>query len=618
MMSLLTATKSTASAASSVINNPIAMNASVVKTDENLDILRHDTAHLLAQSVKELYPDAQVAIGPAIENGFYYDFAFAEPLSTDALPLIEQRMREIVERADSITREEWTRDQAMDFFSQCHERFKVDLIQRIPEHETLTVYRQGQFTDLCRGPHVDNTGKIGKAFKLLKLTGAYWQGDQNQPMLQRIYGTVWPTQTELDSHLKQLQEAELRDHRRLGKEMDLFHFQEQAPGSVFWHAKGWRLFKRLIGYLRQRQTAAGYEEINTPDVMDIALWEASGHWEKFGEHMFTTQTPDQRVFALKPMNCPGGVQVFKQGLRSYRQLPLRLAEFGKVHRYEPSGALHGLMRVRSFTQDDAHIFCSEQQITQESLSICELILSIYSDFGFHDIRIKFSDRPPQRVGSDAVWDQAEQALIQAMQTSGLPYTHNPGEGAFYGPKLEFVLRDAVGRDWQCGTLQVDLNLPARLGAYYIDADGNKQTPVMLHRALFGSLERFTGILLEHYAGWLPFWLAPLQVVVAPIVNLTEAYALEVAEQLTSAGLTVETDLRNEKIGYKIREHSLAKVPLLIVIGQREMQDGQVTLRWLHGGHQQTLPMAEALTELTGQNQYPSNLSGKQTGHPENP
>ncbi|OQW78720.1 MAG: threonine--tRNA ligase [Proteobacteria bacterium ST_bin11] len=594
------------------------MNSPVIKTDEDLDTLRHDTAHLLAQAVKELYPDTQVAIGPAIENGFYYDFAFAEQVSTDILPIIERRMREIVERADLITREQWSRDQAMAFFSQCNERFKVDLIKRIPEHETISVYRQGQFTDLCRGPHAADTGQIGLAFTLLKLTGAYWQGDHNQPMLQRIYGTVWPTQTELDSHLKQLQEAELRDHRRLGKEMDLFHFQEQAPGSVFWHAKGWRLFQRLIGYLRQRQTSAGYEEINTPDVMDIALWEASGHWEKFGEHMFTTQTPDERVFALKPMNCPGGVQVFKQGLRSYRQLPLRLAEFGKVHRYEPSGALHGLMRVRSFTQDDAHIFCSEQQITQESLSICELILSIYRDFGFHDIRIKFSDRPPQRVGSDAVWDQAEQALIQAMQTSGLPYTHNPGEGAFYGPKLEFVLRDAVGRDWQCGTLQVDLNLPARLGAYYIDADGNKQTPVMLHRALFGSLERFTGILLEHYAGWLPFWLAPLQVVVAPIVSQTEAYALEVAEQLTSAGLTVETDLRNEKIGYKIREHSLAKVPLLIVIGQWEMQDGQVTLRWLHGGAQQILPLAQALTELTGQNQYPSYLSDKQTGHPEYP
>ncbi|QPK61484.1 threonine--tRNA ligase [Methylomonas sp. LL1] len=594
------------------------MNALVVKTEDNLETLRHDTAHLLAQAVKELYPDTQVAIGPAIENGFYYDFAFAEPVSTDALPLIEQRMRDIVERADSITREQWSRDQAMVFFSLSNEPFKTELIARIPEHEPISIYRQGQFTDLCRGPHGADTGQIGLAFKLLKLTGAYWQGDHKQPMLQRIYGTVWPTQTELDSYLKQLQEAELRDHRRLGKEMDLFHFQEQAPGSVFWHTKGWRLFQRLIGYLRQRQTAAGYQEINTPDVMDIAMWEASGHWEKFGEHMFTTQTPDERVFALKPMNCPGGVQVFKQGLRSYRQLPLRLAEFGKVHRYEPSGALHGLMRVRSFTQDDAHIFCSEQQITQESLNICELILSIYRDFGFHDIRIKFSDRPPQRVGSDTVWDQAEQALIQAMQTSGLPYTHNPGEGAFYGPKLEFVLRDAVGRDWQCGTLQVDLNLPGRLGASYIDADGNKQTPVMLHRALFGSLERFTGILLEHYAGWLPFWLAPLQVVVAPISEQTEAYALEVAEQFHSVGLTVESDLRNEKIGYKVREHSLAKVPLLIVVGQREMQDGQVTLRWLHGGHQQNLPLAQAVTELAEQNRFPSCLSTDRTGQVENP
>ncbi|MCQ8128004.1 threonine--tRNA ligase [Methylomonas rivi] len=593
------------------------MTSSADQTEDSLDTLRHDTAHLMAQAVKELYPDTQVAIGPAIENGFYYDFAFAEPLSVDALLVIEQRMRDIVERADPITREQWSREQAIAFFSQCNECFKLKLITRIPEHETISVYRQGQFTDLCRGPHGADTGQIGLAFKLLKLTGAYWQGDHTQPMLQRIYGTVWPTQTELDCHLKQLGEAELRDHRRLGREMDLFHFQEQAPGSVFWHAKGWRLFQRLIGYLRQRQTAAGYQEINTPDVMDIGLWQASGHWEKFGEHMFTTQTPDERVFALKPMNCPGGVQVFKQGLRSYRQLPLRLAEFGKVHRYEPSCALHGLMRVRSFTQDDAHIFCSEQQITQESLAICELILSIYRDFGFHDIRIKFSDRPAQRVGGDAVWDQAEQALIQAMQTSGLPYTHNPGEGAFYGPKLEFVLRDAMGRDWQCGTLQVDLNLPDRLGASYIDADGNKQTPVMLHRALFGSLERFTGILLEHYAGWLPFWLAPLQVVVAPISEQTETYALEVAEQLNSAGLTVETDLRNEKIGYKIREHSLAKVPLLIVVGQREMQDGHVTLRWLHGGHQQTLPLAQALIELAAQNRYPSSLHTIDSRHVEN-
>lgn len=583
---------------------------SVIETD--LETLRHDCAHLLAQAVKELYPAAQVAIGPAIEHGFYYDFAFPEPLTADELPAIEQRMREIVNRREPIRREEWTRAQAGEFFAAADERFKQELLAAIPEGETISVYRQGEFTDLCRGPHGGDTGQIGLAFKLLKLAGAYWRGDHRQPMLQRIYGTAWPTQIELNGYLKQLEEAELRDHRRLGRDMDLFHFQEQAPGSVFWHPKGWRLFQRLIDYLRQRQTTAGYQEINTPDVVDIGLWQDSGHWEKFGEHMFTTQTPDERVFALKPMNCPGGVQVFKQGLRSYRQLPLRLAEFGKVHRYEPSGALHGLMRVRSFTQDDAHIFCSEQQITQESLTICELILSIYRDFGFHDIRIKFSDRPPQRVGSDAVWDQAEQALIQAMQTSGLPYTHNPGEGAFYGPKLEFVLRDAVGRDWQCGTLQVDLNLPTRLGAYYIDADGNKQTPVMLHRALFGSLERFTGILLEHYAGWLPFWLAPLQVVVAPISEQTEAYALDVANRLSGAGLTVASDLRNEKIGYKIREHSVAKVPLLIVVGQREMQDGQVTLRWLHGGHQQTLPLAQAVAELTRQNRFPSGKSNNET------
>ncbi|EIC27970.1 MULTISPECIES: threonine--tRNA ligase [Methylomicrobium] len=591
-------------------------NQSAIETD--LETLRHDCAHLLAQAVKELYPAAQVAIGPAIEQGFYYDFAFPRPLTADELPAIEQRMREIVGRREPIRREAWSRAQADAFFAAAGERFKQALLATIPEGETISVYRQGEFTDLCRGPHGEDTGQIGLAFKLLKLAGAYWRGDHCQPMLQRIYGTVWPTQTELDSHLKQLEEAELRDHRRLGRDMDLFHFQEQAPGSVFWHPKGWRLFQRLIDYLRQRQTAAGYQEINTPDVMDIGLWQASGHWEKFGEHMFTTRTPDERVFALKPMNCPGGVQVFKQGLRSYRQLPLRLAEFGKVHRYEPSGALHGLMRVRSFTQDDAHVFCSEQQITQESLAICELILSIYRDFGFHDIRIKFSDRPLQRVGSDAVWDQAEQALIQAMQASGLPYTHNPGEGAFYGPKLEFVLRDAVGRDWQCGTLQVDLNLPGRLGASYIDADGNKQTPVMLHRALFGSLERFTGILLEHYAGWLPFWLVPLQIVVAPISEPTEAYALAVADRLSHAGLTVESDLRNEKIGYKIREHSVAKVPLLIVVGQREMQDGQVTLRWLHGGRQQTLLLAQAVAELALQNQYLSSLSGKQTGHLENP
>ncbi|MCQ8117574.1 threonine--tRNA ligase [Methylomonas rosea] len=584
------------------------MNAISPKTEDFLNTLRHDAAHLLAEAVTELYPEVLVAIGPAIENGFYYDFAFAEALTAEALPVIEQRMRDIVARAEVIRREEWSREQAIDFFTRSQQRFKLELIARIPEHEAISVYRQGQFTDLCRGPHLESTAEIGTAFKLLKLAGAYWQGDHRQTMLQRIYGTVWPTQAELDEYLRRLEEAELRDHRRLGRDMDLFHFQEQAPGSVFWHPKGWRLFQGLIGYLRQRQTDAGYAEINTPDVMDIGLWQASGHWEKFAEHMFTTQTPDERVFALKPMNCPGGVQVFNQGLRSYRQLPLRLAEFGKVHRYEPSGALHGLMRVRSFTQDDAHVFCTEQQITEESLAICRLILSIYRDFGFHDIRIKFSDRPPQRVGSDAVWDQSEQALREAMQASGLPYSHNPGEGAFYGPKLEFVLRDAMGRHWQCGTLQVDLNLPARLGAHYIDADGHKQTPVMLHRALFGSLERFTGILLEHYAGWLPFWLAPLQVIVAPISEQADAYALEIARQLHAEGLAVETDLRNEKIGYKIREHTQAKIPLLIVVGQREMQDRTVTLRWLNGGRQEPLPLDAAIEQLIDQAARPKSLN----------
>lgn len=576
--------------------------------EPSLETLRHDCAHLLAQAVKELYPAAQVAIGPAIEHGFYYDFAFPKPLTADELPVIEQRMREIVARREPIRREEWSRAQADAFFAAAGERLKQELLASIPEHDPIGVYRQGEFTDLCRGPHGEDTGQIGLAFKLLKLAGAYWRGDHSRPMLQRIYGTVWPTQTELDSHLKHLEEAELRDHRRLGRDMDLFHFQEQAPGSVFWHPQGWRLFQRLIDYLRQRQTAAGYREINTPDVMDVGLWQDSGHWEKFGEHMFTIQPHDDRLYALKPMNCPGGVQVYNNGLRSYRQLPLRLAEFGKVHRFEPSGALHGLMRVRSFTQDDAHIFCTEAQIAEECQNICRLILSIYRDFGFDDILIKFSDRPAQRVGSEEIWDRAESALKQAMHDSGLPYSLNPGEGAFYGPKLEFVLRDAMGRDWQCGTLQVDLNLPGRLGACYIEADGRKQTPVMLHRALFGSLERFTGILLEHYAGWLPFWLAPLQAVVAPIGESSQAYALQVAARFQAAGLSVETDLRNEKIGYKVREHHQAKVPVLIMVGRREMQNNEVTMRRLNGGRQQTLPLQQAVAELAEQNRFPTSLT----------
>lgn len=592
------------------LSNNLSITSKEREKDVYLELLRHDAAHLMAEAVKELYPTAQVAIGPATENGFYYDFALAEPFMPDNLVQIEMRMQEIVDRAEPVIREEWSREQAIAHFTAANERFKLELIQNIPNGETISVYRQGSFLDLCRGPHLENTAQVGKAFKLLKVAGAYWRGDQSKPMLQRLYGTVWTTRADLERYLQQLEEAERRDHRRLGREMDLFHFQEQAPGAVFWHAKGWRLFQRLIDYLRQRQTTAGYEEINTPDIMDISLWEASGHWEKFGDNMFTTQTGDDRIYALKPMNCPGGVQVFRQGLRSYQQLPIRLAEFGKVHRYEPSGSLHGLMRVRAFTQDDAHIFCTGKQITDECLAICELILSIYRDFGFEDIRIKFSDRPLQRVGNDAVWDQSEQALRLAIEASGLPYTHNPGEGAFYGPKLEFVLRDAIGRDWQCGTLQVDLNLPERLGAHYIDEEGHKQVPVMLHRALFGSLERFTGILLEHYAGWLPFWLAPLQAVVASVTSQGDDYAAELCERLRLQGLSSETDLRNEKIGYKIREHTLAKIPLLIIVGKREVNEKSLTLRWLNGGQQEYLTLEEALACFADKNKNPQALINK--------
>jgi threonyl-tRNA synthetase len=563
-----------------------------------LDTLRHSAAHLLAEAVRELYPDVLLAVGPAIEDGFYYDFARDDPFTPDDLIRIEARMRDIVDRAEPIVREEWGQDQAVAHFSVAEERYKLELIQAIPEGEPISVYRQGTFLDLCRGPHLENTAQVGKAFKLVKVAGAYWRGDSRNPMLQRIYGTVWPTQAELEVYLLRLDEAEQRDHRRLGRDMDLFHFQEEAPGAVFWHPKGWSLFQKLVEHLRRSQMAAGYVEINTPDVMDRSLWEASGHWEKFGVHMFTATAQDARAYALKPMNCPGGVQVFKQGLRSYRELPLRLAEFGKVHRYEPSGALHGLMRVRAFTQDDAHIFCTEQQIAPESIQVCNLILSLYRDFGFENIHIKFSDRPSQRVGSDSVWDQAEAALRTAIDSTGLPYTHNAGEGAFYGPKLEFVLRDAIGRDWQCGTLQVDLNLPGRLGAQYIGEDGQKHVPVMLHRALFGSLERFIGILLEHYAGWLPLWLAPLQITVTAVTAEADGYAVAVAERLQEAGLRVGTDLRYEKMGYKVREHTLSKTPLLIVVGKRESAERAVALRWLKGGRQETLGLEQAITALT--------------------
>jgi threonyl-tRNA synthetase len=564
---------------------------------DGLELLRHDAAHVMAEAVKELYPDTQVTIGPAIENGFYYDFAREHPFTPEDLERIETRMREIVARDEAIEREVWDRDEAVRFFRNQGEKYKAEIIEDIPAGEAITLYRQGGFIDLCRGPHLPSTGRLGTAFKLTKVAGAYWRGDSRNAMLQRIYGTAWPSDKQLKAYLHQLEEAERRDHRRLGREMGLFHFQEEAPGAVFWHPKGWTLFLSLVEYMRRRQQEAGYVEINTPDVMDRTLWEQSGHWETFGEHMYTTETPDERVYALKPMNCPGCVQVFKHGIRSYRELPVRMSEFGKVHRYEPSGALHGLLRVRAFAQDDAHIFCTPDQITDECISVCKLILSIYRDFGFEDVHIKFADRPDKRVGSDDIWDKSEAALRAAIESSGLDYTFNPGEGAFYGPKLEFVLRDAIGRDWQCGTLQVDLNLPERLGAHYVAEDGQKHTPVMLHRALFGSLERFAGILIEHYAGRLPMWLAPLQVVVATITSDGDDYAREVADVLRANGLRVEVDLRNEKINYKVREHSVQKVPVLIAVGKREVEERSVSIRRLGEKGQKSFALDEAARVL---------------------
>lgn len=566
-------------------------------SDAGLELLRHDAAHVMAEAVKELYPETQVTIGPAIENGFYYDFAREAPFTPDDLDVIEARMHDIVKRDEQLQREVWTRDDAVAFFREQGEEYKALLIERIPADEHITLYRQGDFIDLCRGPHLPSTGRLGSAFKLLRVSGAYWEGNSRNEMLQRIYGTAWANDKQLRLYLKQLEEAEKRDHRKLGRQMNLFHFQEEAPGALFWHPKGWTLFQRLIDYMRSRQRDAGYREIHTPVVMDRALWEASGHWESFGEHMYTTETEDGRVFALKPMNCPGHVQVFKQGITSYRELPMRLAEFGTVHRYEPSGALHGMLRVRAFTQDDAHVFCTMEQVTSESVEICNLILGIYADFGFTDIRIKFADRPEVRVGEDAVWDQAEAALKSALEQGGLEYSYNPGEGAFYGPKLEFVLRDAIGRDWQCGTLQIDLNLPDRLGASYIGEDGQKHVPVMLHRAMFGSLERFTGILLEHYAGNLPLWLAPLQVVVATITSDGDDYAVNLTKELRDAGIEAESDLRNEKIAYKVREHSLAKVPLILAVGKREVENDSVALRRLGSKQQRVLSRSDAVEEI---------------------
>ena len=576
------------------------------KSDEALELLRHDAAHVLAQAAQELYPGTQITFGPATDTGFYYDFVRDEPFTPEDLTRMEERMREIVARDLPITREVWDRDDAVRHFMEIGEKYKAQWIEELPRGETITIYRQGDWLDLCRGPHLPSTGKLGTSFKLMKVSGAYWRGDANNEQLQRVTGTAWRDDKELKAYLTMLEEAEKRDHRRLGREMDLFHFQEEAPGAVFWHPKGWTLFRALIDYMRARQDRAGYVEISTPTIMDRAMWETSGHWATFREHMYTTETEDGRIYAIKPMNCPGGIQVFKQGITSYRDLPARISEFGKVNRYEPSGALHGLMRVREFTQDDAHIFCTPEEVENECRIVVELIMDIYRDFGFEDVRIKFSDRPDKRIGDDAIWDKLEAALKGALDGMGYPYSYNPGEGAFYGPKLEFVLRDAIGRDWQCGTLQVDMNLPERFDASYVGEDGEKHRPVMLHRALFGSLERFTGILIEHYAGKLPFWLAPLQVVVATITSDADDYAATVAAKLRAAGLKVETDLRNEKINYKVREHSHAKVPAMAVVGKREAEEGTVALRRLGGKNQEVLAL-DALASRLSEEALPPDL-----------
>jgi len=573
---------------------------------EGLEVIRHDAAHILAMAVQELYPGTQVTIGPVIDNGFYYDFSRKEPFTEEDLKKIEKKMGEIVDRDEKTHREVWKRDDAIKHFLKIGEKYKAEIIESIPSNEELSIYHHGRWHDLCRGPHLASTGKIGKAFKLTKVSGAYWRGDSNNEMLQRIYGTCWSSKKELDDYLNRLEEAEKRDHRKLGKEMDLFHFREESPGAVFWHEKGWLLFQRLVEYMRAKQRLAGYKEINTPELLDKTLWEKSGHWDKFGEHMFTSETPDEKTFAVKPMNCPGCVQIFNQGLKSYRDLPLKLSEFGKVHRYEPSGALHGLLRVRAFTQDDAHIFCTEDQITEESLSVTNLILEIYKDLGFENVILKYSDRPEKRVGDDSVWDKSEAALLSAIKQSKLEYTINKGEGAFYGPKIEFVLRDAIGRDWQCGTLQVDLNLPNRLGASYVAKDGNKKVPVMLHRALFGSLERFIGILIENYAGKLPFWLSPAQAVVCPIAEENNDYVKKLFEDLFKEGIKCEMDLRNEKINYKVREHSLAKVPFIIVCGKKEVVENTVTVRKLGSDKQETMKREDFIKNMLASNKLPLN------------
>jgi len=575
------------------------------KDKEGLETIRHDTAHILAMAVQEIYPGTQVTIGPVIEDGFYYDFARKEPFANEDLEKIEKKMREIVDRNVKTYREVWKRNDAVEHFKKKGEIYKAEIIKSIPENEDVSIYFHGKWHDLCRGPHLISTGKIGKYFKLTKVSGAYWRGDSNNEMLQRVYGTSWSSQKDLDQYLKRIEEAEKRDHRKLGKEMDLFHFREESPGSVFWHEKGWNLFQKLVSYMRMKQDQAGYKEINTPEILDRSLWEKSGHWEKFGANMYTSKTPDEKIFAIKPMNCPGCVQVFNQGLKSYRDLPLKMSEFGKVHRYEPSGALHGLLRVRAFTQDDAHIFCTEEQITEECLSVTNLILEIYKDLGFENVILKYSDRPDIRVGVDSVWDKSEAALLEAIKASKLEYTINKGEGAFYGPKIEFVLRDAIGRDWQCGTLQVDLNLPGRLEATYVAKDGTKKVPVMLHRALFGSLERFIGILIENYAGKLPFWITPLQTVVIPVSSDFDDYAKDVYLQIKKVGISSEVDLKNHNLNYKIRNHSLTKVPLLLICGKKEVDTNSVTIRRLDSNKQENMELKEFLKKYSAFNKAPS-------------
>ncbi|MEK9691460.1 MAG: threonine--tRNA ligase [Rhodospirillaceae bacterium] len=574
------------------------------KDEQALELIRHDAAHVMAQAVQELYPGTQVTIGPAIENGFYYDFARDEPFVPDDLEKIEVKMAEIVAADQPFLREVWDRERAVQTFQDMGEAFKAELIEGLPEGEDVSIYRQGNWFDLCRGPHLPSTGHVGKSFKLLKLAGAYWRGDSKNKMLQRIYGTAWRDSKELKNYLHQLEEAEKRDHRRLGREMDLFHFQEEAVGAAFWHPNGWTLYRTVEDYMRNRLNAAGYQEVKTPTLYDRILWENSGHWEKFREHMFTVETEDERTLAVKPMNCPGHVQIFRQGIKSYRDLPLRMAEFGSCHRYEPSGALHGLMRVRAFTQDDAHIFCTEDQVTSETLSFCDLLQTIYKDFGFEEVKVKFSDRPKVRAGEDQVWDLAEKALLDAVGEAGLEYSLNPGEGAFYGPKLEFVLRDAIGRDWQCGTLQVDFVLPERLSADYVAENGRKHRPVMLHRAILGSFERFIGILIENYAGRLPLWLAPVQVVICTITDAANDYAKEVHKNLCDSGIRAEFDIRNEKINYKVREHSQGKVPVLLVVGAREIENRTVAMRRLGGKSQEVLALSEALDRLKDETSAP--------------